>query len=101
VDGPDGLAGCLGLTAEGDGLGNIRWVALSPELRGLGLGRRMITESVAEARRLGMKRLELRTFSALETAAAIYRSVGFRVVAAEEKDDWGPRITYQHYVLEL
>lgn len=101
IDGPEGLAGCLGLTAEGPGAGKIRWVVLQPELRGLGLGRRMITEAVEEARRLGMTRLELHTFAALEVAGAIYRSLGFRVVGDEVMDAWGPRITYQHYVLDL
>ena len=101
VDGAEGLAGCLGLTAEGNGAGKIRWVVLQPELRGLGLGRRMITEAVDEARRLGMTRLELHTFAALTTAGAIYKELGFEVVGAEEMDAWGPRITYQHYLLNL
>ena len=101
VDGEDGLAGSLGLTAEGDGLGKIRWVLLHPDLRGLGLGKRLIAEAVAEARRLGFRRLELHTFGALRGAAAIYKSQGFRVVSEEETEMWGPPIVYQHYVLGL
>ena len=95
------LAGCLGLTHEGDGLGRIRWVLLAPEARGLGLGRRMVAEAVEEARRLGLERLELDTFGALRAAAAIYRSLGFEMVSAEETEMWGPPITYQHYELQL
>ena len=101
VDGPDGLSGCLGLTGEGDGLGRIRWVVLAPEARGLGLGRRMITEAVEEARRLGFERLELDTFGALKAAAAIYLSLGFRRVSEEQTEMWGPAIAYQHYELDL
>ncbi len=101
VDGSDGLAGCLGLTDEGDGLGRVRWVVLAPEARGIGLGRRMITEAVDEARRLGFDRLELDTFGALKTAAAIYRSLGFELVSEERTEKWGPPIAYQHYVLDL
>lgn len=102
VDGEDGrLAGCIGLTDEGDGLGRIRWVVLAPEVRGLGIGRRMITEAVAEARRLGFERLELDTFGALRAAASIYRSLGFKLVSEEQTDMWGPQIAYQHYVLDL
>ena len=101
VDGPDGLVGCLGLTDEGERLGRHRWVVLAPEARGLGLGRRMITEAVGEARRLGFERLELDTFGALTTAAAIYRSVGFEIVSEDETEMWGPRIAYQHYVADL
>jgi hypothetical protein len=61
----------------------------------------MITEAVAEARRLGFERLELDTFGALTTAAAIYRSVGFRLVSEERTEMWGPPIAYQHYVADL
>src|SRR5687767_13437891 len=35
-------AGSLALTEEGDGVGKIRWVLLEPELRGAGIGRRML-----------------------------------------------------------
>jgi GNAT superfamily N-acetyltransferase len=76
-------------------------VVLEPRARGLGLGRRMITEAVAEARRIGFERLELKTFSALTTAGAIYRSLGFEVVGVTETEMWGPRIAYQHYALDL
>lgn len=63
--------------------------------------KRMITEAVAEARRLGYKRLDLDTSGALTTAAAIYRSVGFELVSEEKTETWGPRIAYQHYVARL
>ena len=101
VDGPDGLSGCLGLTDEGDGLGRVRWVVLAPEARGIGLGRRMITETVDEARRLGFQRLKLDTFGALTTAAAIYRSLGFELISEERTAMWKPQIAYQRYVLDL
>lgn len=61
----------------------------------------MIAEAVTEARRLGFTRVELDTFGALTTAAAIYRGLGFRLVRAEETEMWGPRIAYGHYVLDL
>jgi ribosomal protein S18 acetylase RimI-like enzyme len=101
VDGATGLAGCVALTEEGDGTGRIRWVVLAPELRGSGLGRRMIAEVVEEARRAGLRELRLETFSELRAAAAIYRSLGFRVVSEFERHDWGPPLLYQHYALSL
>ncbi|MDX6585987.1 MAG: hypothetical protein QOI31_460 [Solirubrobacterales bacterium] len=101
VDGADGLVGSIGLTDEGDGLGQVRWVVLAPEARGIGMGRRMITETVEEARRLGFERLELDTFGALKAAAAIYRGLDFKLVSEERTEKWGPPIAYQHYVLDL
>ena len=95
------FAGSVALTDEGEGVGKLRWVLLAPELRGAGLGRRLVAEAVERARELGMRRLELDTFSALRAAARIYRDAGFRVVGARERSDWGPTITYQQYALEL
>jgi RimJ/RimL family protein N-acetyltransferase len=96
------LAGSLALTDEGDGTGYVRWVLFDPSLRGRGLGRRLLTELIDHARRLGYRRLHLETFSDLRAAAAIYRDAGFRVVAEETGPRWGrDQITYQHYELEL
>ncbi len=95
------FAGSVALTDEGGGVGSLRWVLLAPELRGSGLGRRLVGEAIERARELGMSRVELYTFSALATAARIYREAGFRIVNSYERSDWGPTITYQEYVLEL
>ena len=95
------LEGSLGLTAEPDGTGRVRWFVFAPQLRGSGLGRRLLAELLAEARAAGMKRLELETFSALRAAGHLYRDAGFDVISARDRDDWGPRISYQHYRLDL
>jgi GNAT superfamily N-acetyltransferase len=95
------VAGSVALTDEGDGVGWVRWVVFGPEVRGQGLGRVLIAELIDEARAQGMRRLELETFSALTTAARIYRQAGFLVTWARERDDWGPAVTYQHYELPL
>ena len=95
------VRGSLGLTDAGGGLGHVRWFALEPALRGRGLGRQLIGELLDLAREQDMRRLELGTFSALSTAARIYRGVGFRVTEEYERTDWGPPITFQHYALDL
>lgn len=100
IDG-DPLAGSLALTDQGDGTGQVRWFLLAPELRGRGLGRSLIAELIAEARTAGLHRLELVTFSALTTAARIYRDAGFELRSSEETDMWGPEIVIQRYELAL
>jgi ribosomal protein S18 acetylase RimI-like enzyme len=101
VDYDDGLAGCMALTNEGGGIGRIRWVVFGPELRGRGLGRRLLDELLTTARADGLRRLELETFSELRAAAHLYRSAGFAVTWERPRDDWGPPIVYQHYELQL
>jgi GNAT superfamily N-acetyltransferase len=96
------VPGSLALTDEGDGSATVRWFLLDPELRGSGLGRRMLTELVAEAREHGYSRLCLETFSLLRAAARLYLSFGFEVVSTDTAPRWGhAAIDYQRYELEL
>jgi ribosomal protein S18 acetylase RimI-like enzyme len=95
-------AGSLALTDEGDDLGAVRWFVIDRELRGHGLGRRLVSELLDAAQGFGFRGLWLETFSDLRAAAAIYRSVGFEVVSEETGPRWGrERVTYQRYELEL
>jgi GNAT superfamily N-acetyltransferase len=95
-------AGSLALTDEGDGQAAIRWFVLSPEVRGRGLGRRLLGEMLSWAAEVGYKRVFLETFSELEAAAHLYRNHGFELVSAEASPRWGrERIVYQRYELEL
>lgn len=98
-DGP--LLGALALTDEGGGLGRVRWFALDPSLRGLGLGRSLFDELLAQARAKSLRRLCLETVKPLTVAAHIYTSNGFRVVWERERTDWGPPVVYQGYELTL
>ena len=54
------------------------WVA--PEVRGLGLGRRLLHELEAQARRHRVKVLRLETNGALHEAIQLYRASGYREV---------------------
>jgi GNAT superfamily N-acetyltransferase len=56
------------------------WVA--PEARGIGLGRRLLQELERHARDKGVEVLRLETNRALSEALALYRSSGYREVAA-------------------
>jgi ribosomal protein S18 acetylase RimI-like enzyme len=95
-------AGSVALTDEGEGLGAVRWVVLDRELRGRGLGRRLISELVTEAEDLGYDGLWLETFSELEAAAAVYTSLGFELVSEQTGPRWGrERISYRRYELDL
>ena len=77
------IVGAVGLYPVRPGVCELRKMYVLREARGLGLGKRMMTEMLADARRLGFHRIELETSSALEAAAGLYRSFGFRPVAPE------------------
>jgi ribosomal protein S18 acetylase RimI-like enzyme len=95
-------AGSLALTDEGDGVACVRFFVLDAELRGAGLGRRLLDELLEIARATGFDRVVLETFSDLRAAAHLYRDYGFRITSEETGPRWGrAEITYQRYELEL
>jgi DNA-binding MarR family transcriptional regulator/GNAT superfamily N-acetyltransferase len=55
------------------------WVA--PEVRGLGLGRRLLAELEAHAAARGVRAVRLETHRALDEAISLYRTAGYREVA--------------------
>jgi GNAT superfamily N-acetyltransferase len=96
------FSGSLALTDEGNGLAMVRWFVLEPSLRGVGLGRRLLGELLAEAEAAGYSQVCLETFSELRAAAHLYRDHGFEVVGSDTGPRWGrDKITYQRYELEL
>ncbi len=101
VDGADELSGALALTHEGNGVGRVRWFVLDGSLRGQGLGGSLLAELLDQARADRLRRLELETFSALSTAARLYRHAGFRLIWERVHHDWGPPVVYQGYRLDL
>jgi GNAT superfamily N-acetyltransferase len=75
--------GCVALIPIGDGVYELSKMAVSPELRGLGIGRRLLEHAVAQAKRIGAKSLFLGSNSRLKNAVHLYESIGFRHVPAE------------------
>jgi len=69
-----------------------------PEHRGSGLGRRLAEEVVATARALGYSQMLLDTVRELETANALYESLGFRDVPPYR---YNPRPDARYLALEL
>lgn len=63
------------------GLGEVKRMWLRPQCQGQGLGRRLMERCIAEARRLGLRRLRLDTQRRMRAAIALYRAFGFREVA--------------------
>lgn len=72
-------AGVL-LVARRGWTARIAAMGLAPELRGRGVGRRVMGEAAEEARARGQRALVLEVFERNEPALALYESLGFRRV---------------------
>ena len=75
--------GCVALIPLGQGVYELSKMAVSPELRGLGIGRRLLEHTITQAKLTGAKSLFLGSNAKLTNAVHLYESVGFRHVAPE------------------
>jgi ribosomal protein S18 acetylase RimI-like enzyme len=74
--------GCGGLKFHDDAPAEVKRMWVSPAARGLGLGRRLLTELEAHAAARGVTTLRLETNGTLAEAIGLYRSAGYREVGA-------------------
>lgn len=72
--------GCGALKFHGDAPPDIKRMWISPAVRGVGLGRRLLAELEAHAVAHGARMVRLETNRSLEEAIRLYRSAGYREV---------------------
>jgi GNAT superfamily N-acetyltransferase len=94
-------AGCIFCVTEDDETARLRILLVDPAARGLGLGRLLVERCVTFARQAGYARLTLWTNDPLTSAARIYLSAGFRLVAQEPHHSFGVDLVGQTYELDL
>lgn len=95
------IVGCIAIVAASPATAQLRWFLLHPELRGQGLGRRLIEEAIDFCRDKGYRTVFLWTVDALPAAAALYRKAGFGVTEEKRSAVWGSVVTEQRYELIL
>jgi putative acetyltransferase len=69
--------GCVALIPMGDGVYELSKMAVAPQFRGLGIGRKLLQHAIAQARTLGARSLFLGSSKKLPDAIHLYESVGF------------------------
>jgi GNAT superfamily N-acetyltransferase len=94
-------AGCVFLVAKDAETAQLRILLVDPAARGRHLGRRLVAECIAFARRAGYKRMMLWTNEPLAAARHIYLAAGFTLVSEEPHHSFGVDLTGQYYELDL
>ncbi|MFC6599526.1 helix-turn-helix domain-containing GNAT family N-acetyltransferase [Kitasatospora paranensis] len=82
LDGEPVGCGALKFRREGTGWAEVKRVWISPAVRGLGLGRRLLGALESRAAAEGLRTLRLDTNRALTEAIGLYRAAGYREVPA-------------------
>ena len=91
------IVGAYGLYPVDKRTCELRKMYLRSSYRGKGLGKLLLEDALAEARRMGFERMTLETASVLKEAIALYKSYGF---VEYEPEHLSSRCD-QAYVLEL
>ena len=77
------VVGCVAIAPDGTGAFELSKMAVTPEMRGRGLGRRLLESAIARARELRGTSLFLGSSTRLPSAVHLYETLGFEHVPRE------------------
>ncbi len=84
-----------------DEIAKLRLLHVEPAARGLGIGKRLVSECIRFARQAGYQKMTLWTQSILHAARHIYKQAGFQVVRQEKHHSFGKDLTAETWELSL
>lgn len=82
-------------------IAKLRLLWVESEMRGRGLGRRLVDEAVRFARQAGYAKMTLWTQAVLVEARHLYARAGFRRISGEANSDFGPELISEVWDLDL
>ena len=101
VEDGEKIVGSVAIVKFSDRAAQLRWLLLVPEVRGHGIGRKLVEEALHFCRDAGYSSVFLWTVNTLPIAAKLYRSVGFKPTEELTHELWGRTVTEVRYELLL
>lgn len=87
--------GCIFCTRLDDHTAQLRLFLLLPELRGQGVGRKLLNECMGFARKSGYRAMRLWTHESHRAACALYRKTGWQLLDSRPVRSYGRELVEQ------
>ena len=94
-------AGNIALVRRSKTVGQLRLLFVESWARGLGIGTRLVSECVGQARHVGYRKMVLFTVAGLDPARRLYEAEGFRLTEETPGHSWGKDHIAQTWELKL
>lgn len=95
------VIGSVFIMRQDEETAKLRLLYVDPSARGLGLGRRLVEETMRFARDKGYKRMALWTNDVLVSARRIYEAAGFKLLEEEQHHSFGKDLVGQVWGRDL
>jgi N-acetylglutamate synthase-like GNAT family acetyltransferase len=95
------IAGSIAIVEASKEEAQLRWLLLHPDLRGQGVGKKLVKEAISFSKEKGYSSVFLWTVSALVAAGELYKRVGFQLTEENRHELWGAIVTEQRYEIRF
>ena len=97
----DTIVGSVAIVEADEEKAQLRWLILIPEVRGKGLGRKLVDWAVEFCKEQNYEAIFLWTVSELNAARHIYETMGFRLKERNTHEIWEKVLTEEKFELGL